>query len=51
VNVWSPVLPTFTVPKFTVVDGATLNSIRAGALAWLEHALSLPLVSTAVTPT
>jgi hypothetical protein len=41
----------FTVPKSTVPIGLTLKSILAAALADVEHALSLPPVSTAVTAT
>ncbi len=51
VNVWSRTLPMFTVPKSTVPIGLTLKSILAAALADVEHALSLPPVSTAVTAT
>jgi hypothetical protein len=41
----------FTVPKFTVPVGSTPKSSRATPLAAGEHALSLPLRSTAVTDT
>jgi len=44
-------LPRFTSPKFTVPVGLTAKSIRATALAVVAQALSLPLVSTAVTET
>jgi len=50
-KVRSAKLPRFTLPKFTVPVGLTANSIRATALAGVAQALSLPLVSTAVTET
>jgi len=43
--------PKLTAPKFTVPVGLTPKSIRAMALPGVEQALSLPLVSTAVTET
>jgi len=43
--------PTLTGPKFTVPVGLTAKSIRAMALPGVEQALSLPLVSIAVTET
>ena len=49
VNVWSTKAPTFTLPNVTVAVGLTLKSACAIAFAPLEHALSLPLVSTART--
>ena len=49
VNVLFAEPPIDTVPKFTVPVGVTLKSIRATPSASLEQALSLPLVSTAVT--
>src|SRR5262245_41338391 len=51
VSVCSAKLPRLTAPKFTVPVGLTANSARATALATPEHPLSLPDVSTAVTPT
>src|SRR5438128_12491649 len=51
VRTWSARAPKFTVPKFTVPVGLTAKPIRAVALAGAEQALSLPLVSTAVTET
>jgi hypothetical protein len=51
VKVCSPKPPRFTVPKFTVPVGLTANSIRATALTGVGQALSLLLVSTAVTET
>ena len=50
-NVWVAELPMVTLPNGTVVVGATAMSTRATPLATAEHALSLPLVSTAVTAT
>jgi hypothetical protein len=44
-------LPTVTLPKLTVVVGATVKPACATALAAGEHALSIPVVSTAVTDT
>jgi hypothetical protein len=49
VKVRSAVPPTGTVPKLVAVEGVTVKSGCATVLAALEHALSLPLVSTAVT--
>jgi len=51
VKVCSAKPPRFTVPKFTVPVGLTANSIRAAALTGVGQALSLLLVSTAVTET
>jgi hypothetical protein len=44
-------VPRFTLPKFTVPVGLTAKSIRAGALATDEQALSMPPVSIAVIAT
>jgi hypothetical protein len=49
VNVRSTVVPTVTVPKDVVLVGDTLREPRAAAETAGEHALSLPLRSTAVT--
>ena len=49
VKVRSAKVPSATVPKVTVPVGLTEKSDRAMALATLEHALWLPLVSTAIT--
>ena len=49
VKVRSTVLPTVTLPKLVVVDGVTVKSALATPLAAVEHALSLPLASMAVT--
>jgi hypothetical protein len=51
VKVWVAELPTVTLPKLTVPLGVTPISSAATALATAEHALSLPLESTAVTAT
>ncbi len=51
VKVWSAELPMLTLPKFSVVVGATVMSTTATALATGEHALSLPARSTPVTAT
>jgi len=51
VKVRSAELPRLTLPKFTVPLGLTSKPARAAALAVGEHALSLPLVSIAVTAT
>ena len=52
VNVRSAKPPRITVPKLTMPVGLTANSNRATALSTgLAQALSLPLVSTAVTET
>ena len=51
VNVWVAELPMLTLPNATVVVGVTAMSTWATPLATAEHALSLPLVSTAVTAT
>jgi hypothetical protein len=51
VKVRSAVLPVATLPKFVVVEGVTLKSALAIPLAALEHALSLPALSIAVTRT
>jgi len=44
-------VPTVTLPKLMVVAGATVIAGWATALARVEHALSLPVVSTAVMAT
>jgi hypothetical protein len=44
-------LPIVTLPKLTVVTGVTVKPACATALAAGEHALSIPVVSTAVTDT
>ena len=49
VKVRSTVLLTVTLPKLVVADGVTLKSGWATPVAELEHALSLLLMSTAVT--
>ena len=49
VKVRSTVPLTATLPKLVVADGATSKVGCATPLAELEHALSLPLMSTAVT--
>jgi len=49
VKVRSTVAPTVRLPKLVVADGATVKSGCATPLAELEHVLSLPLLSTAVT--
>jgi hypothetical protein len=49
VKVRSTVPPTATLPKLVEVAGVTSRSAWATPLAELEHPLSLPLVSTAVT--
>src|SRR5262245_66077512 len=51
VKVRSAELPRLTLPKFTVPLGLTSKAARAAALAVGEQALSLPLVSIAVTAT
>jgi hypothetical protein len=51
VNVCVAKLPTFTFPKFTLPVGVTEKSICAVALATTEHALWLPVASTAATAT
>src|SRR5262245_24421359 len=49
VKLRSTVVPVFAEPKLTVVVGVTVTSALATPLAVPEHALSLPLRSTAVT--
>jgi hypothetical protein len=49
VKLRSTVLLTVTLPKLVVTDGVTLKSGCATPLAELEHGLSLPVMSTAVT--
>jgi hypothetical protein len=51
VKLCSAKLPMLTLPKATVVVGATVMSGVAAALATPEHALGLPPVSTAATET
>jgi hypothetical protein len=51
VKVWVAELPMLTLPKFTVPVGVTATSTAATALATAEQALSLPLISIAVTAT
>src|SRR5882762_4353682 len=51
VKVRSTKPPILAVPKSTVAVGLTVKSPRAAALVGAAHALSLPLVSTAVTET
>jgi hypothetical protein len=51
VNVWAAELPMLTLPNATVPVGVTAKSTWATPLATAEHALSLPIVSTAVTAT
>jgi hypothetical protein len=51
VNILSTKLPTATLPKLTEPVGLTENSARARAFATLEHELSFPVESTAVTAT
>jgi len=51
VKVWVAELPMLMLPKFTVAVGAAVMSTWATALATLEHALSVPPVSSAVIAT
>jgi hypothetical protein len=51
VKVWVAELPMLTLPKATVVVGATVKLAWATALPTAEHALWLPPVSTAATDT
>jgi hypothetical protein len=51
VNVRSTVPLTATLPKFVVAVGVTVKSDAATPVTELEHALSLPAVSTALTRT
>jgi hypothetical protein len=51
VIVWVAELPMLTLPNATVPEGVTAKSNCATPLAMAEHALSLPVVSTAVTAT
>jgi len=51
VNVWVAELPTLTLPNAVVPVGVAAKSTWAAALAAVEHGLSLPAVSTAVTAT